>query len=331
MQTWSTSDDRITEISIPVTFIIPVSKRLTLSAMTNSAMAKLTSAENNLNGLTDSRISGTYLTPDNHFLFTAGVTAPTGKTRLEGDQASVASALAMYPLSFDVPSFGQGLSVNISGVCAYQVDNYILGGGLAFVYKDGFKPYVNSDTKYKPGTELSINVGGETNAKNRGPVKFTLDLTYTIYGADKFDGTEVFKSGGKFIGIIRSLFQVSKTDLMFYALERTKGRNDRGIGSLITEDRNSNGNQLEFGGISYTPMSSKFGLKGVLDLKLYSKNAYEMNGALIAGFGAGFNYYISNSLTLDLLFKYSAGTLSNKGESNSVTGIEIGGGIKFTL
>jgi hypothetical protein len=114
-------------------------------------------------------------------------------------------------------------------------------------------------------------------------------------------------------------------------LERTKGRNDRGIGSLITEDRNSNGNQLEFGGISYTPMSSKFGLKGVLDLKLYSKNAYEMNGALIAGFGAGFNYYISNSLTLDLLFKYSAGTLSNKGESNSVTGIEIGGGIKFTL
>jgi len=49
MQTWSTQDDRITEISIPVTFIIPVSKSLTLSAATNSAMANLTSADNSLN------------------------------------------------------------------------------------------------------------------------------------------------------------------------------------------------------------------------------------------------------------------------------------------
>jgi hypothetical protein len=264
-------------------------------------------------------------------LFTAGFTLPTGKTRLGGDQSSVASALALYPLSFNVPSFGQGFSADFSGVCAYQVDNYILGGGLAFVYKNGFKPYTNYDSKYKPGSEFSINAGGETNAKNRGPVKFTLDLTYTIYGADSFEGTNIFKSGSKFIGVLRSLFQVSKTDLMFYALERTKGKNDRGIGTLLTEDRNSNGNQLEFGGISYSPMSSKFGLKGVFDLKLYSKNAYEMNGAFIAGLGAGFNYYFSNSISVDMLFKFSTGSLKNKNESTTVTGIEIGGGIKFML
>jgi len=152
-----------------------------------------------------------------------------------------------------------------------------------------------------------------------------------MYGADSYGGTDVFKSGGKFIGVIRSLFQVSRTDLMFYALERTKGRNDRGIGSLITEDRNSNGNQLELGGMSYTPLSSRFGLKGVLDLKFYSQNEYDMNGAFIAGMGAGFNYCISNNLTIDLLFKFSAGSLSNKGESTTITGFEIGGGIKFML
>jgi len=89
---------------------------------------------------------------------------PTGKTSLEGDQSSVASALAMYPLDFNVPSFGQGFSASFSGVCAYQVDNYIIGGGLGFVFKNGFEPYTNSDLKYKPGTELSINIGGETNA-----------------------------------------------------------------------------------------------------------------------------------------------------------------------
>lgn len=193
MQTWSTGDDRITEVTIPVTFIMPINKNLTLSAVTSSAMASLTSAENTLNGLTDSRITATYLTPDNHFLFTAGVVMPTGKTGLQGDQSAVASALAVYPLDFNVPSFGQGLSLSFSGVCAYQLENYILGGGLALVYKNGFKPYTDSDLKYKPGTEFSINIGGETNAKNRGPVKFTLDLTYTMYGADQYDGTEVFE------------------------------------------------------------------------------------------------------------------------------------------
>jgi len=109
---------------------------------------------------------------------------------------------------------------------------------------------------------------------------------------------------------------------MFYALERTKGRNDKGIGSLVTEERNSNGNQLELGGMSYTPMSAKFGLKGVLDLKFYSKNAYEMNGPYLRGSVPG-SIIISQIVSVWICFlKYSTGKLSNKGDSNTVTGIE---------
>jgi hypothetical protein len=331
MQSWSTPNDKITEFSVPVTFIIPVTKKLIINAETNSGFASLKTAQDKLNGLTDSRISASYVTMDDHLLVTGGFSLPTGKTTLEGDQSSVASALALYPLDFKVPSFGQGFALNLAGVYAFQVSNYILGGGAGFVYKNGFKPIEGSDLKYQPGQEISLNVGGETNANKRGPVKFTLDLTYTIYGSDQYDNQEVFKSGSKLIADLRSLFKAGNTDMVIYLRERTKGKNENGNGSLTEEDKNSNGNQVEVGWMTYLPISARFGLNGLLELKDYSKNEYDQNGALIFGIGAGISYRPSSGLGVDLLIKYSAGSLKGGDISTSLTGIEIGGGIKFRL
>jgi hypothetical protein len=331
MQSWNTSNDKITEISVPVTIIVPVSKKLVINVGTNSAFANLNSAENKLNGLTDSRISASYITLDDHLLITGGVSIPTGRTTLEGDQSSVASALAVYPLSFNVPSFGQGLALNLAGIYAFKTGNFILGGGAGFVYKNGFKPSKDNDLKYQPGSEISLNLGGETNANMRVPVKFTFDVTYTLYGADKYDGKDIFKSGGKLIADLRSLFKVGQTDMVIFLRERTKGKNEKGWGSLSTEDKNSNGNQIEAGYLAYIPTSEKFGIKGLVDLKLYSKNEYESNGAMIGGVGAGFNFMPTNHFGVEILFKYSAGSLKNKDISTTVTGIEVDGGIKIRL
>ena len=331
MQTWSTANDRITEFSVPVYFIIPVSKKLVINAGSSSAFASLSSAGNKLNGLTDSRISASYVTMDDHLLVSGGVSLPTGKTTLEGDQSRIASALALYPLEFKVPSFGQGFAFNLSGLYAFQVGNYILGGGAGFVYKNGFKPITGSDLKYKPGQEVSLNLGGETNANKRSPVKFILDVTYTIYGSDQYDNTEVFKSGSKLIADLRTLFKAGKTDMVVYLRERTKGKNENGRGSLVEEDKNSNGNQVEAGWRTYIPMSPVFGLNGLVDFKYYSKNEYEQNGALIGGLGAGFSYMPASGFGLDILVKYSTGSLKDGDVSTSLSGIEINGGIKFRL
>jgi hypothetical protein len=330
-QSWSTEkyDQKITEMVIPFSLIIPVSKKVTFSITTNTASASLNTASTDLKGLTDTRIFGSLVTMNDKLLITAGVFLPTGKTKLEKDQGAVASALALYPLYFRIPSFGQGLMANVGAVMAFETKRFIFGGGIGFIYKNGFQPFSNSDAVYKPGMELSVNVGGETNG-NRN-LKITLDVTYTLYGKDSYDNSEVFKSGNKLIVDLRTLFKFKGMDLLLYARERTKGRNDRGVGTLMTEEKNSNGNQLDFGSLVYFPFSDNVGMKLLADLKFYSKNEYENNGALIYGGGAGFNFLISNHLNFDVLAKYSKGTLNNQNLSLGITGIEFGGNIKYSL
>ena len=193
---------------------------------------------------------------------------------------------------------------------------------------DGFKVNSGSDLKYKPGPQISINAGAETNAKNRGDVKFTVDVTYTFYGTDKLGGSPYLKSGNKLIVDARALLALNKTDLMFFARERTKGKNEN---AGVPEDFNSNGNKIEAGGMSFTPTSDKFGIKGVIDLKYYSPNQKEMDGAMIGGLGAGFSYSPTRNFTFDLLIKYSIGNLKNKGETINITGMELNGGLKFRI
>ena len=327
-QSWNYGDERISEFVIPLTIIIPVSQKFTLYAASSSAYANLTSSSTKLYGFTDTRVSGSYVAMDNHLLVTGGVTIPTGKLALDPGQSIVASALASYPLNFKVPSFGQGLTVNFSGVYAFQVQDFIFGAGAGFVYLDGFKVNAGSDLKYKPGPQVSINAGAETNAKNRGNTKYTVDVTYTFYGTDKLGGSDYLKSGSKLIVDARALFSANKTDIMIYARERTKGKNEN---AGVPEDFNSNGNKIEAGGMSYTPTSDKFGIKGVLDLKYYSPNQKEMDGAMIGGLGTGFSYSPTRSFTFDLLIKYSLGNLKNKGETAKITGMELNGGLKFRL
>ncbi|MGE5458362.1 MAG: hypothetical protein ACM3RX_08400 [Methanococcaceae archaeon] len=328
-QSWSTENDlSVSEFTLPLSFIVPVNKRLTLNVTTSTAVASLNTASGSLGGLTDTRISGSYVTPDDRFLFTAGVFLPTGNTALEDDQGVIASALSFYPLNFRVPSFGQGLMANLGGIVAFEYRNWVLGGGLGFVFKNGFKPFAGSDIEYVPGNEMSVNFGGETNISK---VKLTVDLTYTIYGKDTYDNTEIFKSGNKIIADVRALFNFSNMDLLIYLRERTKGKNDRGVGSINTEEKNSNGNQLELGGLGYYPINEAFALKGLADIKIYSKNEYENNGAFLFGLGAGFNYQMNEQLSFDILGKFSTGSLTNQSLSTGITGIEFGGNIKYRL
>ncbi|MEI7811052.1 MAG: hypothetical protein WCJ01_01365 [Ignavibacteria bacterium] len=328
-QSWSTAKDQsISEFTVPLSFVVPVNKQLTLNIATSAASASLNTASGSLGGLTDTRISGSYVTSNDKFLFTAGVFLPTGKTKLEDDQGAVASALAFYPLNFRVPSFGQGLMANVSAIVAFESRDFIWGGGLSYVYKNGFKPFANNDIQYVPGNELSANLGGETNIRK---VKLTVDLTYTLYGKDTYDNTEIFKSGNKIIADIRALFRINAMDLMVYLRERTKGKNERGVGSLNTEEKNSNGNQLDFGGLGFYPISEVFGIKGLADIKFYSKNEYDNNGALLFGLGTGFNYKMSDHISFDILGKFSTGTLNNQNLSTGITGIEFGGNIKYSL
>ena len=130
---------------------------------------------------------------------------------------------------------------------------------------------------------------------------------------------------------LRSIFKAGPFDIVAYARHRSKGKNERGIAAVQAEDQNSNGNQLEIGGAGYYSLNNKKVIKGLLDLKFYSRNERESGGAFVMGIGGGLQFQWLRSMTFDGQFKLLRGTLSSRNATTSVTGYEVGLAVRLRL
>ncbi len=332
-QHWKTgSGQSANQLSFPVIYRLPVNRALSIDVINSPAFTSLSSANDNLGGIADTRLRASYVTMDDKMLITGGISLPTGKHSLSGEEINIASVLAMDALDFRVPSLGQGMDINLNIAYAREMSGFVVGGGLGYLHKGTFQPYKEADWKYTPGDEVSITVGADKNLEiNGGPVRLTADIGYTLYQQDEIDGKAIFRSGNKILFDFRSMFKVGTADFLAYAQNRTRGKNQRGLGSLQSETLNSNGNQLEIGTTGTFPMNPAFRLKGILDSKIYGKNGYENNGAFVLGFGTGFEYRLSSQLTMDTRFKYLTGSLKNGNSSVSLSGFEAGAMFRIQL
>lgn len=329
-QSYSTEHgQKIAEFTIPLRITIPFTRDLILNVVSNQAFASMSGTSGGLSGLTDTRLLGSYVTADDHLLITAGIGLPTGATSLKDDEPMIASALSQYSLDFRVPSFGQGLTANLGAAYAFELGrSTVLGVGAGAVYKDGFKPYDGQSAVYKPGAEVSVNAGGETGSKN---FKIKLDVVYTLYGEDTFDNVEILKSGDKIIANIQAAYRTQGANIIVYARNRTKGKNERGFGSLATERFNSNGNQFDAGAVGAIPLSDNYVLKLYLESRLHTANDYGNNGAAIFGGGAGFTANLADIFLLDIVAKYFNGTIENSGSSVAIDGFETGATVRLMI
>lgn len=331
-QNWKIENDvPISEFVVPLSSVTVVNRNFTVSASTNTAYARLGSSNDNIFGFTDTRITGTYITMENKLLLSGGISIPSGKTSIEQNQVAIASAIAQYPLDFRIPSYGQGLTLNGNVSYALELKGIILSAGVGGVYRKGFKPLFTSDSVYKPGSEFSVSAGTELRPMGRDGTRFDIDASYTFYRADTYGGSEVLKSGRKFILNVRSVSQINNFGLLIFLRERSKGRNELGTGVLQLESKNSNGNQLDAGVTGSLTISRVVSFVSLVEYKYYSKNEYEDNGALITGVGGGMNLTFSRSFLIDLQYKYSFGSLRNKNSSTLINGYEISGGLRFNL
>ena len=333
-QSWSSeNDEEVSEVLIPMVFVLPLGKRLSFNVASGQAFASLNTAGSDLNGLADTRVQATYLMMNEALMLHGGLNLPTGKSRLGADQTMVASALSVNALDFRLPLLGQGFNYNLGAVYAHEMDGgTVLGGGLSLLIKNGFRPFEERSLSYKPGDEMTLTLGADKNLEIWGrEVKLTGDVTYTLYDADEVDGTVIFKSGDKLLLQLRSICKVGPFDVVAYARNRSKGKNERGIATLQPEDQNSNGNQLEIGGTGYYSRNKKRTIKVLLDLKHYSRNARDSGGAFVIGIGGGLQYQIFRRLTLDGQYKLLRGTLSSRNATTSNTGYEIGVSVGLRL
>ena len=321
IQRWSGEGDlSIREISIPVTFIMPVTRRLSLDVVTGSGFASLDQgSSNSLNGLTDTKIRGSYIVGEELALITFGISTPTGKSELDGEEQQVSAYLSQNALRFSTPNFGQGLDINAGVATARRVGEMVVGVGVGYLLKGEFTPRQGGGD-YKPGAEISLTAGLDKKVMS-GDGKVTVDAVYTMYGEDESAGRAAFQSGNKILLQVLGMLKAKGLDWRLYAIERLKGDNTFNPGAF--ESTSSNGNQFEVGISALKMHSPKLGIRGLIDLKTYGANGSNQGKATMMSIGPGIRYTLSASRYFDVNVRYSRGEIDDA----TLSGIDVSSGI----
>jgi hypothetical protein len=325
-ESWKAGEDRVTAFSIPMTIIYPAHDKLRFYAMTSPAFSNLkTYVDYNLGGMSDIKWGGHYLAFNDRWLITFGMNLPTGKSALETDEYSVASVLVLPAFNFRVPSLGQGFDAQVGLSTAGEMGSLVVGAGVSFLMKGGFKPFKNYDESYNPGDEITLSVGVDVG----GVIG---DILYTIYTDDTWGSEKVFRSGNRVVLQLLSSFQVGVFDVTVFIRDRLKGKNKTGSGDFYeTERKNSNTNQFEIQSYWHRSAGRNARVKGILELKLYSNSEYGTGGATLLGVGGGWQFNLSPQLAFNSDLRYYFGKIQSASEKIDASGIKLLGGFLYTF
>jgi hypothetical protein len=332
---WKAKKDKITQLALPVTVVYPRSEKLGFYAlMTPAVLSSLNVGESyGLNGISDLKLGGHALVMNDKVLVTFGINLPSGKHALDDEEYSVASVLAMPAFNFRVPSMGQGLDVKLGLSSAREVSGVVVGFGADYLRKGGYKPFGNLEGSYKPGDELSFTCGAEKELSLMGrDMRIYGDVLYSIYMDDTWEGTKAFRSGNRLLIQLMSTFRYGSADVTVLLRDRIKGKNKTGAGKVYdTERKNSNGNQFEIQGFGWIPYRKDLRLKGLAEIKLYSKNDFGTGGAALFGIGAGAQKRLSLRAVLNAEGRFYAGSIKSASGGIGTLGVKLFCGIEYTL
>ncbi|MDZ7412088.1 MAG: hypothetical protein ONB15_00965 [candidate division KSB1 bacterium] len=333
-QWWTAGKNKVSQIAMPVNFVYPVGERLQLVVATAPAFSRLVAVgAQELNGLSDVRISGHYWTPDDRFLLTFGANLPTGKHALTSEEFNVANVLAVHALAFRVPTMGQGLDFHLGAASAWEVGDFVLGAGISYLARGAFRPFYGADYEYKPGGEMNLSLGIDRTLVLFGnDARLTTDVVYSMYGEDKGAGETVFKSGDRLLIQGAVLARPGAFDLLVMVRERMKGRNKTGIGDVFAEERkNSNGNELELGSqlLFGAPQGTR--PKVLIDVKLYGDNQYGTGSATLLGLGGGALLRLSGRMEVDTNLRYYMGSIKSGPKAVALSGLVVDAMARFYL
>ncbi len=328
---WQVEDEQVRQIAIPLTFLYPVNEQLQLTIGAGPAFSTFEgSGEAALNGFSDTRFGGSYLFKNERLLATFGINLPSGKHALNGEELSVANILALHAFDFTVPILGQGLDVSAGLVSAFPLGGMVAGLGAGFLMRGAFEPFENGSVKYNPGEEITLSAAVDLPLQRRKKLMF--DANYTIYTADKAGGSKLFQAGNRITLQAMAWFPGESAGVLLMARDRIRAANKIvSNDDLIPERQNSNGNELELLAMVSLPRSAYTTLRGVIEGKIYSNNAYDIGGATIGGIGAGLSKIFTPHLSLEVDGRFYFGSMETGIDKVGLTGLRATGGLKYRL
>jgi len=325
---WSVNEDRLTQMALPVSYRMPMGEEGQLYVSTSPAFSglKRDSLDYSLSGLTDVRIGGNRFLFNHNWLLTFGVNLPTGKSALDPlEEVKVWRELVQPAFHFPVAVYGQGLDVNLGLSTAYELGDWMLGAGIAYLYKGAFKPIDGASLEYDAGDEIIFTVGAQRE-------NLMADLMVTYYGVDQLGGVDRFQSGLTFLIQLAGRWELGcwQVDVLARDQYKTKNKISAGTG-LITERTTLNGNQFEFHALGRRPMQNHLDLQAAWDLRVYANNGFGWGGSMFTGPGVGVKWRLTDSVSLDLMTLMLFGKINTLAGSFDASGLTGRAGLAVQL
>lgn len=329
-QYWKVEDTKIYQFCLPLTLVYPVNERLQINVFMAPAHSSIQNGSAiSLSGLSDTRISGSYLFGNEKALATFGINLPSGKHALDAEETIVANTLSLRALDFQMPILGQGFEASLGMVSAQRMSGVVLGLGVGFLFRAPFAPIKNAQEKYNPGEEITLSLGMDYPLRKQKKLMF--DFNYTIYTADKIADKAVFKSGNRMTAHAMAYLPSERVKWFISVKDRVRGKNEMGYGNLIPERQNSNGNELELMLVATIPYTPQFNLRGAAEAKFYSNNAYDIGGATVVGGGFGLSQKLSAIVWFDFDARLYFGSLNYGFDEAGLFGFKAYTGLRLVL
>lgn len=181
-------------------FLVPVAVRFPIGSLTfdvYSAWAQGRVERDDfaytLQGPVDTRVKLSYQASP-WALLSVGANLPTGNSTHDGEEAVVASVLAMDLLGFREATWGTGLQITSSIATAMRAGEFGIGLAAAYAANGEFEPRSDVDLRYQPGNEARVRVGID---RNFGSSTFTAGATLMTFAQDQANGRNLFQAGNR--------------------------------------------------------------------------------------------------------------------------------------
>jgi hypothetical protein len=198
-------NETITEFTLPIFVVVPVSSSFSFDVGTAYASARVqpngggTEQTSTVSGLTDTQVRANLSLGTDFVVLTAGLNLPTGHETATQAEELAAFRIGNDFLAFPISNMGTGFGATGGIAIARPLGSWNLGFGGSLRQSSSYEPFVASTSvrpRFQPGNEYRARLGLD---HPFGTGRFAVGFTYSKFGNDDIGGS-VYNTGDRYIG-----------------------------------------------------------------------------------------------------------------------------------
>lgn len=272
-------------------------------------------------------------------LFSVGASLPTGNSTHDGEEAVVASVLAMDMLGFREATWGTGPQVTSSLATATRAGPWGIGLAAAYSVNGEFEPSSEYELRYQPGNEARFRLALD---RNIGTSTFTAGATFMTFAQDQADGRNLFQAGNRIRFDASFAFRAGGGVWTLYAADLWREHGDLNLpfvddaGAIVGDTTlvTPSQNLVQAGLVGAVSLGSRT-FRPQVDVKLQTReeaDGRDEGSGWMASVGGDLPFRVFGSWDFFPKAQFIVGSVKDAtGASRSVTGAAVSGTLRWNF